>query len=294
MPARKPITGRDRPSARLMLAQELDRLRNEAGWSLRRLADKLGWDHTHLHKLERGEGLGGPDVIAALDSAYGTTPHLMMLWELARDDAAREEHGGYLRLEAQARAIHQYAAGVVPRLLQTAEYAREALRAARPGHGDVEPQVAARLARQLILTADDPADFRAVLDEAVLRRPLADRAAWRRQLAHLVEMAAHPNITLHVLPFSAGPHGLTATDLALLWLPTGRTVVCAGSGCSGELVREQREMERLRTVYDRVRDLAMPPAATIAFLERLRAEERRGTEERPARGTPVPADGCGR
>ncbi|ONK11148.1 DUF5753 domain-containing protein [Streptomyces sp. MP131-18] len=227
---------------------------------------------THLYKLEKGEGLGGPDVIAALDSAYGTTPHLMMLWELARDDAAREKYRGYLRLEARARTIHQYAVGVVPRLLQTEEYTRELLRMAHPREADLEARVRARLARQLVLTAENPTDFRAVLDEAVLRRPLTDRGAWRRQLGHLAEMAARTNVTLHVLPFSAGLHGLTHTEMAMLWLPAGRTEVYTESGCSGELIREQREIERLRTVYDRVRDLAMPPAATLAFLERLRAD----------------------
>jgi hypothetical protein len=47
---------------------------------------------------------------------------------------------------------------------------------------------------------------RAVLDEALLRRPVGGRAAIRRQLHHLAEAAAQPNVRLQVLPFGVGAH----------------------------------------------------------------------------------------
>jgi transcriptional regulator with XRE-family HTH domain len=256
-----------------MLAEELDRLRNEAGWSLRQLADKLGWDHTHLYKLEKGEGLGSPDVIAALDTAYGTTPHLMMLWELARADVFRDKYQGYMRLESQATVMQQYAPGVLPGLLQTEDYARELMRTANPRGDDLEAQVTARLGRQALLTGEDPADFRAVLDEAVLCRPLRDPVAWRHQLDHLVEMARRPHVTLQVLPFSVGLHGLGCTDTMLLWLPDGKAVAYTETGYSGELIRERTDVDRLRSAYDHVRDLALTPRESVVFIERLAEED---------------------
>ncbi|MFI1333325.1 helix-turn-helix domain-containing protein [Streptomyces sp. NPDC020845] len=90
MPARKNISGR-RPSARRMLAAET-RLRQESGKSLGQLAEETTYDRTYLHKLETGARIGSPEVIAALDKVYGTGDRLMMLWELAREDAFPDKY----------------------------------------------------------------------------------------------------------------------------------------------------------------------------------------------------------
>lgn len=81
----------------------------------------------------------------------------------------------------------------MPGLLQTAEYAR-AMLATRPNTSDdeVDDLVAARLARQAVLDRDDPPLLWAVIDEAVLHRPVGDAKVMRDQLTHLVEMSARP------------------------------------------------------------------------------------------------------
>jgi hypothetical protein len=45
-----------------------------------------------------------------------------------------------------------------------------------------------------------------VLDEATLRRPVGAPAVMRGQLERLIGVSALPNVTLQVLPFSAGLH----------------------------------------------------------------------------------------
>ncbi|MFI9462180.1 helix-turn-helix transcriptional regulator [Streptomyces xiamenensis] len=252
-----------------MLAEEQARLRAEQGWTYRELGEKVRFDHTYLHDMEKGRSLGGPEVIKALDELYGTEPHLTLLWKLARDSAFRDKYLRYMQLEARATVMHKYSLSVLTGLLQTADYARELLRAAQPLGGDVEDQVTARLSRQEHLTGENPADFRAILDEAVLRRPMADRRQWQTQLHHLVEMSERPNVTVQVLPFSVGAHGLTNTDTMLLWLPNGRPVGYVETGYSGDLTEEPRAVERLRLAYDRLRDLALPPRESVAFIEQL-------------------------
>ncbi|MEV6801039.1 DUF5753 domain-containing protein [Micromonospora rifamycinica] len=44
-----------------------------------------------------------------------------------------------------------------------------------------------------------------VLSEAVLRRTIPDHQAMAGQLRHLLDMTALPNLSLRVLPFTAGP-----------------------------------------------------------------------------------------
>jgi hypothetical protein len=51
-----------------------------------------------------------------------------------------------------------------------------------------------------------------VVDEAVLRRPIADHDAWLAQLAHLANSNRLPSVTVRVLPSIAGPHRASTTN----------------------------------------------------------------------------------
>ncbi|MFR9755464.1 helix-turn-helix domain-containing protein [Streptomyces sp. TR06-5] len=260
-----------RASARRLLATELARLRSEAGLSLAAVADLTTFDRSYLHKLETGAKLGSLQVMAALDDVHGTDRHLQLLWELAKDDAFRDRYKRFMELERRASVRYSYSASAVPGLLQTEAYARELLSAARPTDTqDVEEQVAARLGRQHLLhEGPAPLPFRALVDEAVLRRPTRDPATWRAQLDALLTAARHAHITLQVVPLSAGLHCLVGTSLTLLWLPDGTTVAYTESGYAGELTEDVGEVEKLRLAYDHVRDHALPPDRSVAFVRDL-------------------------
>ena len=236
-------------------------LRREKGVSLRALGEAVRCDHSHLGHMEHGTTLGGPELAQELDKFYGTT-HLVVLWELAMRDPSqfRERYRRYMSLEAEATGLHKYAPSVVPGLLQTPAYARALLMVAGPvDEDDLTEQVEARIGRQDILSRDERPQFRAILDEAVLRRPLSDPAHWREQLEHLRTMSEWPNVTIQVVRLVVGLHGLPNTDTMFLWLPDGRTVAYVETGYSGDLVEETRDVDRLRVAYDQLRDLALSP-----------------------------------
>src|SRR6202022_4338189 len=58
--------------------------------------------------------------------------------------------------------------------------------------------------RQVVLTLPDRPNVWAVLDEAVLRRPVGGADVMRAQLKHLLEMAKQPDLTIQIIPFQAG------------------------------------------------------------------------------------------
>ncbi|MET8182743.1 helix-turn-helix transcriptional regulator [Streptomyces sp. NPDC005336] len=268
MPARKSISGR-KPSARRLLAAEVARLRAESGKSLGQLADETTYDRTYLHKLETGVRIGSPEVIAALDKVYGTGERLAMLWELAREDVFPDKYKRFMELEATATVRYEYSAATVPGLLHRV-YVREVLGVALPGdEQELEESVVARLGRQRLLHQDSPSHYRAVLDEAVLRRAVSDPEDWQGQLAHLLTTAQLAHVTLQVLPFSAGLHALIGTSLTLLWQPDGSAVAYTEDSHSGELVEEAGSVERLRLSYDLLRDSALSPRESVAFIQRL-------------------------
>ncbi|MDQ4102930.1 MAG: DUF5753 domain-containing protein [Actinomycetota bacterium] len=111
-------------------------------------------------------------------------------------------------MEADAAEIRTYQNELVPGLLQTEDYARVVTQAADPTRDprEVERLVAARVERQQRLRSGDGPLIWAILNEAVIRRQVGDKETIGRQLEHLAALNDDPDITIQVLPFSAGAH----------------------------------------------------------------------------------------
>ncbi|WP_327258652.1 helix-turn-helix domain-containing protein [Streptomyces sp. NBC_01240] len=273
MPTRRTVTGRSRePRARF--AEELRILRAERGQSLRQLGERLGWDWSLFGKMEKGETVGGPEVVQALDQYYGTPGLLLALWELAISDQTqfKERYRRYMALEAEATSLWHFAVSVLPGLLQTPGYARELLAAGGIKEPELTQQVEARMGRRELLEGDTAPDFRTILSEAVLRTPMRHAGEWRQQLEYLAEASDRSNVAVHVLPQSAGLHGLMGADVWYLLLPQGRTVAYTENGYRGELIEESGPVVRLQKTYDAVRDLALSPVESRKFILRMLEE----------------------
>ncbi|MFE0421956.1 helix-turn-helix domain-containing protein [Streptomyces sp. NPDC058953] len=273
MPPRKATTGRSQ-SPRQRFAEELRALRIESGESLRKLADRLGWDWSLFGKMENGETIGGPEVAIALDQHYGMRGALLALWELALGDSTqfKAQYRRYMKLEAESTSLWHFAVSVLPGLLQTDGYATAVLSAGGAGGVELTQQVEARASRRALLVGDDIPYFRTILSEAVLRTPLGDPRVWRGQLEHLLTMADHPRITLQVLLQGAGLHGLDSTTVMFLRLTGGQSVAYTENAYRGELIEEGTSVDRLQVAYDAVRDLALPPAESRTFILRMLEE----------------------
>jgi transcriptional regulator with XRE-family HTH domain len=125
----------------------------------------------------------------------------------------------YVSLEGAAGMIRSYEPHFVPGLLQTEDYARAVLEAGTVGQvrpQDIERHVALRLARQKLLTRENPPHVWVIMDETVLRRPVSIRSeVMREQLDRLLEATENPQITLQVAEYAAGPHPGTYTPFVL-------------------------------------------------------------------------------
>ncbi|SER80381.1 Helix-turn-helix domain-containing protein [Streptomyces sp. yr375] len=270
MPARRAVTGRSQDPRR-RFAEELRALRAAKGDSLRQLEETLGWTASTFGKMETGQSLGSPEVVEALDHHYGTRPLLITLWELAIADLSqfKEQYRRYMGLEAEALALWHYGGGTVHGLLQTPGYARELLAAGGIKDEELNQQVEARAGRAKLLEGDDAPPFRAIFSEAVLRNAMRDKVEWRKQLMYLTEALTRPNISVYVLPFGLGLHGLMDTAVTFLRLLDGRMVAWAENDVRGELLEETSKVERLHRTYDDVRDLALSPAESRTFILRM-------------------------
>jgi transcriptional regulator with XRE-family HTH domain len=258
----------DNLSAREVFHAELARQRERAGLSLTELSEATNYDGSYLFRLEKGDRLGSPEAVRALDRFYGTGGHLSALWRLAKQEARQRRYRGFFSLEAEATSIQNFSIGTVPGLLQTERYAEALFRTVVVDDDDLRArQVLFRINRQQRLTGPKPLRFRALLDESVIRRPTEDPAVWTEQLEHLIKVTEQPNITLQVVPLRAGVHDLLGGPLALLWLPKGRTVAYVEGSWGGQLVEEPDEVESLRLSYDLLRDSALSPSESLEHLK---------------------------
>jgi transcriptional regulator with XRE-family HTH domain len=221
---------------RRQLGRLLRQAREEAGINLEAAAESLEWSRAKMYRLEGGQTSLRTHDVVLMCNLYGTSTDLTdVLVSLARESKAKgwwHAYDGviptwfelYVGLEAAASHVRHYEPALIPGLLQVPEYAAVIFEA-KPGRApeEVAQKVALRMERQRLLTRRNPAAprFEAIIDEGVLRRPIADAEAWRRQLAHLVNATQAANVSLRVLPSSIGPHGASvAGAFVILDYPT--------------------------------------------------------------------------
>jgi transcriptional regulator with XRE-family HTH domain len=189
-------------------------LRAQKGWTAEQVAERLLVSPSKISRLEKGQRGASQRDIRDLCDLYGVDDEQRQhLTELASEGKQRAWQPGtdlpytrYVQLEAEAASISDYGLGIVPGLLQTAEYAREVVQAAVPKWSPkiVKQRVEGRLARQHLLFSDHPPRFEAVMDESVLHRVVGGPAIMRAQLERLFELSELPSVTLQVIPYEAG------------------------------------------------------------------------------------------
>ncbi|MER7281722.1 helix-turn-helix transcriptional regulator [Dactylosporangium sp. NPDC000244] len=270
---------------RRQLGMELRRLREAAHVTIDQVAERLECSGSKISRIETGQtGVTPRDVRDMLD-IYGVDPEyadqLLKIAREARQKGWWQLYGdvltsAYVGLEAAADHIRSYEALVVPGLLQTEEYAQAMIHAARPDIGatDVEKRVRVRISRQSLLTQDDPIDLWVVLDEAVLRRPVGGGAVMRRQLEHLALAAGWPNVTLQVLPFSAGAHaGMDGAFTMLLYDESaGQNFAFASNAAGGLFLEKDDELQRYGFIFDYLRANALRPDESVSMFVKLAKE----------------------
>ncbi|MFX0580092.1 helix-turn-helix domain-containing protein [Nocardia nepalensis] len=222
---------------RRQLGRHLRDLRLQSGLTMPEAAQLIERGKTTLQRLETGQAnrirlLDIRELCAVYDAEEVVTAGLLGLAQQASGKCWWHEYGElipedfdvYVGLETAARRLTSYAPDVVLGLLQTADYSRALLRSALPGisGAEIERRVEVKQRRQKILTRKrQPVELNAVLLECALRRMVGGRRAMGAQLRHLADMSTLSNITLRVLPFSAGiplgdPLGLfTLVDFGL-------------------------------------------------------------------------------
>ncbi|ROO62946.1 helix-turn-helix protein [Micromonospora sp. Llam0] len=271
---------------RMLLGAQLRRLRESQGVS----REAAGWhiraSESKISRMELGRvGFKERDVTDLL-TLYGVTDSrertaLLGLARQANTPGWWHRYGdilpswfqSYLGLEAAAKMIRSYEVQFVPGLLQTRDYARAVVLL---GHGrapadEVERRVELRMERQDLLRRPQPPNLWAVIDEAVLRRPIGGQAVMRDQISALIEATKLPNVRLQVVPFDAGGHAAAGGAFTILRfadqdLPD---IIYIEQLTSAIYLDKREDVDHYAAAMERLCVEADPPARTQDLLHQI-------------------------
>ena len=260
-----------------------------AGLSGRQIAQTTGISQPRVSRVERGESVLSIRELEAWADATGAgedrRAFLLGLGEAAVNEVttlrARLINGlasvqqSVRELEATARTLRNFQPGIIPGLLQTAEYARRILGFSGDA-AQVGRAVATRIVRQEILH-EPGRSFEFVMTEAALRYRPGPREVLTAQLDHLAAIVTLEAISFGVIPANAEMHAITRCGFVIYddriddqpsfaIVETPHASLYANDPADVEIYRRELAAFRESAVYgaealDIVRRIAHPPTA---------------------------------
>ncbi|MFF2544066.1 Scr1 family TA system antitoxin-like transcriptional regulator [Kitasatospora sp. NPDC058063] len=262
------------------IGKQIKLLREQAGLTQKQLGETIGYGEQLISAVERGVRTPQPELLIAVDKALNAGG----LLAIAADDVmkarakTRLRHPawfrGYVSLEDVSVETHDFATLDIPGLLQTEAHARAVYAMRQPALSEevIDMRVAARMARQEVLTRWPRGMFSWVIDESVLQRPLGGWDVHAEQLRHLLEIGRTRGMVIQVLPLDRTEHAGMGGPFILI-TPRGR----AQHGyievqTSSRLITDPDEVQVMNARYNILRAQAYSPEESLALIEKILGE----------------------
>jgi transcriptional regulator with XRE-family HTH domain len=285
--------GRKDRDALALFADELKAHRDARNWTQADLAAKVSYSESLIAQVETCRRAPSKDFAKALDrilatpgfaedslDAQGAAGTFGRLAARLRNLPFPASFRSFAPYEAEAVALHVFEHSLVPGLLQTEGYARAVL-STRPNTpaDEIDNLVAGRLARQGVLWRQDPPApmLWALVDEGVLYRPVAPPDVMRDQLTHLAEVSRHPNITVQVVPYSAGGHTGLLGACTVADLDGSAGIVNLEDIADGRVTDDAATVSRVTLRFNSLRSEALPKGASRELIAKVAEEKWKGT-----------------
>lgn len=284
-PRKRTVSESANPTVRQReLGMRLRELRTGLGLTVEDVGEQLLCSATKISRLETGTRRASLRDVRDLCGIYGVTDQaetdeLMKLASQAREPGWWTQYdepalSPLLGLEQEAVAITAFSMFFVPALLQTSDYGRAITRGIerKMDPGVLEQRVEVRLRRQQLLERPGPPRYRALLDEAVLRRQVGGAAIMRVQLDKILKCAADEKAAIQVIPFDVGAHA--SMDSNFYFLEFGestqqRPVVFVEGLFTNRYLERPIEIERYREAIEYLRDAALSTRDSASLITEI-------------------------
>jgi transcriptional regulator with XRE-family HTH domain len=275
------------------ISAAVKQLREERGKSLNDVAQDLMMSSSKLSRLENAQGMPLPRDIRDLIRYYGIEGTELALqldrwvaaarrrgWWTDYDDDVIEGLDARLAFEMDAAVARVYTLPFVPALLQTPDYARAVFRDMENRSEDqIQQLLEVRARRQEVLHSRedlDPLTLIAVTHESTLHQLVGSPGIMRQQLDVLAERSVAPNVSLHVLPFSAKPvFSMTCMYVYFEYQNTGVSNIVHIETHAGYFnVEAEHEVNRYRAAHDALVRASLTEAASVELICKIRDSPR--------------------
>lgn len=240
------------------IASDLRFYREAQGLSLSQMGQIMECNRHTVSNVEHArDGWNmNEDQASKLDAYLKFNGHFARLVRYARTAHDPDWFAEYTKYEAKALVIRFYRLSLMPGLLQTPEYARAVITASRMVQ-DVEAAVEARVKRREVLAGREPPLVWILLDESLLYRPIGGKKVMREQLSFLLDTIDTPQVTIRVVPQSAGFHLGLDGSFNTLTMEAGDVAFVEAPG-GGRLIQGNPEIREFGLRWDRIGASALP------------------------------------
>lgn len=269
---------------RRRLRTELRTARLDSDLTQEQVARAMEWSMSKMNRIEKAKsGISANDLKVLLPflgiKDKKRTEELIALARAAREspwwsrykDVAPEKLLELIDYESAASAVSQFESMFIPGILQTDEYARAVLQVFYDQKSAAErltAMVDLRTTRTGLLTRENAPRFSFVLDESVIHRVVGSSAIMSRQFQHLASFAKLPNVTIQVVPFTAGPHpGMNGPFEVVQFADTPDENIVFLEGPRGDIISEDPvETEYYLETFTRITAASLGPSDSVKRL----------------------------
>ena len=277
---------------RRRLRTEIRTARLDNDLTQEQVAKAMDWSLSKMNRIEKAKTSISINDLKVLLPLYGITDkkrtdELVDLARAARRPGWWSPYSEYapprllelIDYESASAAISQFETMFVPGILQTDEYASAILQAfydEKPTAERVAALVELRTKRRELVSSENAPKFSFILDESVIHRVVGSPAVAGRQFMHLVDVAKQPNVTIQVVPFTAGLHpGMTNPFEVVQFADTPEeNIVFLEGPHDDSIVENVEEVQDQLESFGRIAALSLSPATSIDLLSQ--AAERNG------------------
>ncbi len=241
----------------------------------------MEWSLSKMNRIEKAKTSISTNDLKVLLPVYGITDkkrteELIALARAARQspwwrrysDVAPPALLELIDYESAAFAVSQFETIFVPGILQTEEYASAVLQVfydERSAPDKVAALVDLRTRRRELVNSENAPRFSFGLDESVIHRIVGSPAITSRQLTHLVNVAALPNVVIQVVPFTAGMHPAMKGPFEVVQFedtPDENMVFLEGPR-SDIIIDDPEETQNYLAAFEHITEISLGPSDSL-------------------------------
>jgi transcriptional regulator with XRE-family HTH domain len=281
--------GEDEREKVSLFVEELRAMRTQRGWTQAELARETNYSESAVAMVETYQRAPTLQLAKSLDRALGTpgftddgsdapgTPGTFMrLWQRLRTISFPASFRSFAEHEDTATELRTFQHSLVPGLLQTEGYARATL-VRQPTITDerVSELLAIRMVRQSMLNRKSPLAplMWVLLDEGLLYREVGSSEVMGEQVMKLVAASELPNVTIQILPMTAGGHRGLEGAFVIADFTGLPSIVFLDDLLGGRVTENAEEVAESTLHFSTLRSEAFPRAASRELMLKAAKEK---------------------